>query len=274
MPNISGTETGHKFYQFKNVTDDSADIYFYGEIGESWYDEASKGAKQFIDELAELNENATLNIHFNSPGGNVFDGVAISTAIKQHSGKTVAYIDALAASAASFIALSCNEVYIADLAAIMIHRASVLGYGNVDDFKKIIDLLDSIDASIASTYARFDGEHNADYWYEQMSAESWYFGQAAVDAGLADELFAAEPIAACITPEVIAKYGYKHVPQDIVADSESDATSIINNVEEAPEEDTEPEGPVEEVIEQDDNAPRARLISFSNQNIIVHRKGE
>lgn len=266
----------NKFFEFKNVTDKSADIYLYEQIGRSWWDESGTTAKDFIEELAAIDKDATLNIYFNSPGGNVFDGIAIATNIKSHRGTTNAYVDALAASIASVIALSCDNVYIADHAAIMIHQASVIASGNANELAKVIDKLKSIDKQIASVYDEFAKTDDLQHWLDEMDAETWYYGQDAVDAGLANDTYKSEAIAACLSPEIIESLNFKHVPEALlksvenVADSKSDTQDkLAPEIKDEAEEDALAEAEAEAEGEPVPDAPKARLMTFSSQNIVV-----
>lgn len=287
-----------KFYELKNVTETSADVYLYSEIGDAWFGDSTT-AKDFIEELSEIAETAELNIHFNSPGGDVFDGIAIATAIRTRKGTTNAYIDSLAASIASVIACSCDHVYIADRAAIMIHKASAGIYGNANDFERVAQQLTQIDAQIASTYLDYSNTDELQDWLDRMDAETWYYGQDAVDAGLADEIFAAVPMAACINKEIAAKYHFKNVPETLLEteDNTTNATQSqlndvvlralnkalkkkkilkksdepVNIIDE--EQELKEEAPAvadaEEIDEPVENAPKAKLLSFATQNIVV-----
>ena len=96
----------------------------------------------------------TINVRINSPGGNVFDGVAIANAIKSHPAKTVVYIDGIAASIASIIALAGDEVVMAENAFFMFHEAWSITIGSAEDLRKEADLLDKIDGVLAQTYVK------------------------------------------------------------------------------------------------------------------------
>mgnify|MGYP003058057762 CR=1 FL=1 len=101
--------------------------------------------------LAEAN-NKEVHVHINSYGGEVFAGVAICNMLKNYKGKTVAYVDGLAASAASIIAFGCDEVIIPNNAYLMIHRVSCGIWGNADDLRTQIEVLEKLEDGIANTY--------------------------------------------------------------------------------------------------------------------------
>ena len=123
-----------------------------------------------------------VEIHINSCGGDVFAGVAISNMIKSYKGPTVAYVDGLAASAASVIALACDKVIIPSNAYLMIHRVSGGLWGNADDFAKAIEAFEVLEEGIINGYMEKvkDGvsrETITDY----LKAETWFTGEQAAE---------------------------------------------------------------------------------------------
>jgi ATP-dependent Clp endopeptidase proteolytic subunit ClpP len=170
------------WYRIENKTGDAAEVFIYDEIG-YWGVTAADFVKEFKD------VNATqVDLHINSPGGEVFDGVAIYNAILNHRANVTVYIDGLAASAASFIAMAGDQVKIARNAQMMIHDASGLCIGNSADMRELAEMLDKVSDNIADIYAERTGGTVAD-WREAMRAETWYTANEAVEAGLADEVY-------------------------------------------------------------------------------------
>lgn len=169
------------WYEIKNLTADTAQINIYDEIG-YW----GVTASSFLEDLQGVTAK-TIALHINSPGGDVFDGLAILNSLRQYKGTVNVVIDGLAASAASFIAMAGDSVEIAPNAMMMIHEASGLVVGNSADMREMADLLDKTSANIADIYARRAGGEAAD-WRKAMKAETWYTHQEAVDAGLADRV--------------------------------------------------------------------------------------
>jgi ATP-dependent protease ClpP protease subunit len=157
---------------------DTADLYIYDEIG-YW----GVTASDLLNELSALTAT-TINVRINSPGGDVFDGIAIYNALLSHPATVNTTVDSLAASAASFIAMAGETVTMAPHSQMMIHDASGLAIGNAADMRQMADLLDRISDNIASMYSeRAGGTTKA--WRTAMTAETWYSAQEAVDAGLA-----------------------------------------------------------------------------------------
>lgn len=170
------------WYRIENRADeDRAEVFVYDEIGFF-----GVTAKDFVADLRAVKAKQ-IDLHLNTPGGDVFDGIAIYTAIKDHSANVTAYVDGLAASAGSFIAMAANQVVMMPHSRMMIHEAFGLAIGNAEDMTKMAERLDATSQNIASIYAEKAGQ-DADYWRAQMKAETWYTDQQAVDAGLADEI--------------------------------------------------------------------------------------
>jgi len=161
----------------------SADIYIYDEIG-YWGTEADSFSRQLRNLDVEQ-----INLHINSPGGSVFDGVAIYNNLVSHKAKVIVYVDGLAASAASFIAQAGDEIIMLKGSVMMIHDASGLAWDNADGMRKTAEILDLLSDNIASIYAARAGGKSS-VWREIMKEEAWYNPDEAVEAGLADKVSA------------------------------------------------------------------------------------
>jgi len=167
-------------YKIENKAND-ATVYIYDEIG--WFGiEAARFAKDFSEIKAD-----TIHIRINSPGGDVFDGTAIANTIKQHSAKTITHIDAIAASIASIIALSSDEVIMAENAFFMFHEAWSISIGSAADFRKEADLLDKIDGVLAKTYVNKTGKDEVEI-KDLMAAETWLTAKEALEMGMVDQI--------------------------------------------------------------------------------------
>lgn len=205
-----------EWYRITNADggDGPVKVYIYDSIGDSWFGGVS--AERFAKELRELDDTAEVEFHINSPGGDVYDGLAILNAIRQHPGRTTAVVDGLAASAASFIAMGADELVMAENSELMIHDASGLAWGNAELMRERADRLDRISDNIATVYAKKAGGE-AGEWREAMRAETWYGASEAVDAGLADRVLAADPdeveqAKARFDLAVFAHAGRRHAP--------------------------------------------------------------
>lgn len=201
------------WYEIKSKAD-RAEIWIYEEIGEDFWTGNGITAKNFQKELAEI-KASQIDLHINSPGGAVFDGITIYNLIKQHPANVTTYIDGLAASIASVIALAGDKVIMADNALYMMHNPSGLVMGNASDMRSMADVLDKIAGTMTGTYAGKSGKKE-DEISELMNNESWFTAKEALEAGFIDEIGGKIDMAACVKfAPVMAKAGFKNVPDDI-----------------------------------------------------------
>ena len=176
----------------------------YDEIG--FY---GVSAGDFLAELKGISGDLIVNI--SSPGGDVFDGIAIYNQLKQRKGTVAVIIDGLAASAASFIAQAATKgkLEIAPHAQMMIHNGFAMGIGNAGDLRTLADQLDTVSDEIAGIYADRTGKPAA-YWRDLMRAETWLTDKQAVAEGLADRIHGQADAEPDVTAEwdlsVFAKY--------------------------------------------------------------------
>lgn len=188
----------------------SATVYLYGTIGEGWTEEESNRARDFAKTLDELSPKP-LEIHIDSAGGDVYEGFAIASAIMRYAGPTTAYIDGLAASAASYVALVADEVVMNDFAMLMIHDAWTFTVGNASELMDTAARLDALDGTIAGIIAARTGMDVEDV-RAAMDAETWYGAADALDAGMADSIIeTGQRIAASIDRTLAERY--MHVPE-------------------------------------------------------------
>jgi ATP-dependent protease ClpP protease subunit len=170
------------WYRITNATSpDEAEVMLYDEVG-GWY---GATADQFIADLRGIT-SPNLRVRVNSPGGSVFEGIAIANALRSHPANVTVQVDGIAASIASVIAMAGDRIEMAPNTMMMIHDASGVCLGNAADMEEMAELLDLISDNIADAYASRAGG-TRDQWREAMRAETWYLPDAAVEAGLADE---------------------------------------------------------------------------------------
>jgi len=165
---------------------EGAEVSIYDEIGA--YGVSAKG---FLDELGALPEDGPLTVRLNSPGGSVFDAVAIYNALKRHTGPVTVWIDGIAASAASYVAMAGDEVVMPENAFLMIHDPSGMVLGTADDMRAMAEALDKIKGGLVAGYATKSGGA-ADDIAALMAKETWLDAAEAVELGFADRL--AEPV--------------------------------------------------------------------------------
>lgn len=166
---------------------DSAVIRIFGDIGESWFGD-SVSAASFADDLDGLGGDVRrIQVRLNSPGGDMFDGVAIFNTLRNHQARVEVHVDGLAASAASLIAMAGDEVVMGLGTQLMIHDAWAFFMGNADEMRRQAGVMDQLSGSMADIYADRAGGTPGE-WRAAMLEETWYGAQEAVDAGLADRV--------------------------------------------------------------------------------------
>jgi ATP-dependent protease ClpP protease subunit len=170
------------WYRISNAVDsDEAEVMLYDEVG-GWY---GATADQFIADLRGVTA-PSLRVRINSPGGSVFEGIAIANALRSHPANITIQVDGIAASIASVIAMAGDRIEMAPNTMLMIHDASGVCLGNAADMEEMAELLDLISDNIADAYAARAGG-TREQWRERMKAETWYLPEDAVANGLADE---------------------------------------------------------------------------------------
>ncbi|NKS97489.1 head maturation protease, ClpP-related [Prescottella equi] len=185
---MSTNRTG--WYRIHAAADDKpAEVFIYDRIGETYWGDGV-GAKNFTRELADIDADA-ITVRINSPGGSVYDGIAILNALREHKATITVHVDGLAASAASFIAMAGDEIIMSRNAEMMIHDPMMGCAGNADDMRAAAERLEQVGENVASIYAERAGG-DAKTWRTAMRSETWYSAQEAVDAGLADKVAAAK----------------------------------------------------------------------------------
>lgn len=165
-----------------DAAQDGAHIYLYDVI-DPYFGVSAEGLKEPLAAAA----GKTVHLHINSPGGDVFESIAMASMLAAHDGDVIVHIDGVAASAATRVALAGKEVRIADSGLLMIHNSWTMAWGNAEDIRKTADLLDKIDAGIAADYARKTGKP-IDEISALMNAETWFSAQEAKDIGLVDHI--------------------------------------------------------------------------------------
>jgi ATP-dependent protease ClpP protease subunit len=164
------------------ATRKTAELRLYDEIG-AW----GVNSKTLLADLDALGAIDTLTVRINSPGGDVFDALAIHNALHRHAARVTVCIDALCASAATLVALAGDEVRMADNALFMIHEPWTVAQGNSADLLKQSDLLDTVAEQIVTIYARKTG-WPADEIRELMREETWYTAEQALSIGFIDAI--------------------------------------------------------------------------------------
>lgn len=203
-----------RFWEFRNAANNTGELYIYGVITSFKWDESDTTAQSFKNDLDGLGDINKLNVYINSPGGSVFQGVAIHTMLKRHKAEVNVYIDGVAASIASVIAMAGDRVFMPKNTTMMIHKPWNVVMGNADVLRKAADTLDKIQESIEESYLAKTGDAiSGEKLSALLAAETWLTAQECLEYGLCDEIIAANEVAACLDEEAFAYFN--NVPESL-----------------------------------------------------------
>ncbi len=221
-----------------NAKGPRAELRIYGDIGQSWDAEESNDAASVVKKLANMATD--VDVRINSFGGSVADGLAIFNALRRHNGAVTTYIDGVAYSMASLIAMAGNEIKMASNALMMIHAPWGGAVGNAADLREMADILDKHAEAMTGSYLREGGPDKATVSGWLTDGEDHYFGAVdAADLGLVDTII--DPveltdIAASLRDTPFTIPAAKKPPQQensIMADSEK-----TGDVQSSPQDET------------------------------------
>ena len=170
-----------KWYNIQNKASDVTDVYIFDEIGTY-----GVTAQEFINDIKGL-KDMPINLRINSLGGDVFDGMAMYNVIKRREAKTTVYIEGIAASIATIIALGADEVVMAENSLFMIHNAWGGTMGEAKDMRKTAETLDKISSELTDIYRKKTGLSN-DVLAEMMDEETWLNAEEAYELGFIDTI--------------------------------------------------------------------------------------
>lgn len=185
------------------------------EIGPDYF--GLKDAKWLRQEVKAAS-GADILLRINSPGGSVIEAQAMYTELRQaqeRGQRVTVQIDALAASAASFLAMVGDEITIAGNAMMMIHKAWTIALGNADDMQQTADTLRKFDGVLVDQYAARTGQ-DKQVIADMMAAETWLTAQEAIDKGFADRI--STPLKTVVKPAAVADGRYRNTPRELVGD--------------------------------------------------------
>jgi len=235
-----GTPAAKSGFEIKALDDEDAEVWLYGEVG--W----EITAPRVIAELERLDgEGKTITFRINSPGGDVFEGYALGNYISGMQAETVAQVDALAASMASFLAVSCDRCVMHENSFLMIHEPWTITLGDRAEHEAAATLLGKISAQMVAAYEKKRGEveEGAEDLAVLVAAETWLTAQDAQALGLADEVLDAVELAACVRADAYA--GFKNAPEavsELVLADETPVEELFDDIEieDAPEVEEDP----------------------------------
>lgn len=193
-----------EWFKVTRNTAEKITIDIYGDIGETtdWWtgEKEGIGAKDFLDTLREA-KGKEVELRINSAGGSVVDAYAMMTAIANHDAKVTAYIDGLAASAASYLVAAADEVVMSSVAWMMIHDATIFCWGGVQELRDTADYLEKTNRHIAEIYAKRSSTKKLDDFVAAMAETTWFDAGEALEWGLVDRIEEAVAAAACFTKD-------------------------------------------------------------------------
>ena len=199
-------KNNQSWFSIKSSAKDTAEISIYDEIGF-----CGVTAQRFAKDLKALGDNLKqINLHIHSPGGDVFDGIAIYNLMKNHPANKTVYIDGLAASMASVIAMVGDTVIMPENAMMMIHKPWGIQGGDAEDMRKYADLLDKVENTLIPAYTAKTGK-TPEELAEMLSEETWLNAKECVEHGFADKL--AEPLVAMASIQSHKLEDYKNMPK-------------------------------------------------------------
>lgn len=226
-----------KYWEFKMKANNEADLYLYIEI--AWWGAgyAAHSAQSFKDELDSIGDVDTLNIYINSPGGDVFEGNTIFNMLQRKNYTKNVYIDGVAASIASIIAMAGDKIIMPSNAMMMIHNARGGVFGTSDELRNQADLIDRLTENARNTYVdRSNSKLDLETVTALMDKETWLTAQECYDYGLCDEVVSAKQVVAKWDGNFFNAQNYKNVPNQVMKMTEckrstqmDEATKILIN---------------------------------------------
>lgn len=177
----------NKFYSLEKTSEKEANLYIYGDIVSYKWEESDVTAYDLKTELENLGDIQTINVHINSYGGSTFVGLAIYNLLKQHKAYKKIYVDGIAASSASIIAMAGDKIFIPRTALMMIHNCWTIAMGNAEELRKEADDMDKISEAYKNAYMS-KINISQDKLEELLADETYLTADECVEMGFADEI--------------------------------------------------------------------------------------
>lgn len=223
----------HNKIFFKNIASSSADLYVYGEIvDEKWW-ESDVDAKDVRDAIEGLTNGSVLNIYVNSPGGSVFVASAMTSMLERakERGVTInAYVDGLAASAASFLIMAADNIIMYKNSMMMIHKPMSMAWGNANDLQKTIDALNTIEEAVMMPLYEKKAIGDLETIKEMINNETWLTADETAEFFNVILSENEANIAACADRELLGNY--RNVPEALIKTPEPVEEPEVTDTEE------------------------------------------
>ena len=214
-----------RWFEMRAGAQQAAEIAIYDDIGAY-----GVSARDFIAELRTLSA-PVIHLSINSPGGSVFDALAMYNALRQHSADILVDVLGVAASAASLVAMADDKIVMPENSFMMIHNPWSATAGNAEELRGMADTLDKITASLVAIYAGRTGKPE-DEIKALLDAETWLSAEEAVAKGFADELRPAMPIAARFElermPEAVRNVWAQSMPAPVAMAAALQAVPVVD----------------------------------------------
>jgi ATP-dependent protease ClpP protease subunit len=213
----------------KGKKDKYAELVLYGEIGEDMWGEGIT-AKMVSDALKDFGPIKSLDVRINSMGGSVFEGVSIYNRLKQSKAKVTTYVDGLAASIASVIAMAGDEIVLSEGTIMMIHSPMGFTFGNQQDHENTIEILDTIEEEMIGIYARKTDLPRSQI-RKMLKEETWMNSEEAIEMGFGTSVSEDADMVACSKQAM--KYFSKHfknMPKDKIVTDKDIMRQRIDNI--------------------------------------------
>lgn len=243
------------WFRMQAAKNNEADIFIYDEIG-YW----GVTAKQFVSDLRALGDVTHINLHINSPGGDVFDGIAIFNALKHHGAAITVHIDGLAASMASVIAMVGNPVIMPENTMMMIHKPWGFAGGDANDMRDYADLLDKVESVLIPAYAEKTGKSSEEI-AAMLDDETWLDGAECLALGFADQTLPAVQAMACIHSKRIEEF--EKMPKSI----RNMITPPRNTTQRDPQQSPTQQPVVTQPVAADETAIRAQILAEQKERV-------
>jgi ATP-dependent protease ClpP protease subunit len=231
-PNDSTTKDSNlKGYRVKNQGSNTLEFYFYDFIGYDFWDGTGITAKNIAKELKDAGPSIQfINLHINSPGGQIYEGVTIGNLFQQQKAKVHVFIDGLAASTASVIAMCGDEIEMAGNSMMYIHKPWTFSAGNAVELREDADMLDKIEEAICKSYLAQCAKRGVKGMEEKIveimaGSGSWLSADEAYELGLCDTV--TEPLAA-VAQFDLSRLGFKSPQQHAASNGGSGANPFPN----------------------------------------------
>ncbi|MDN6626786.1 MAG: Clp protease ClpP [Pisciglobus halotolerans] len=222
------------------------ELFIYGAIS-SKKEQGTVTSFEVREFLSKADKSKPLIVRVNSPGGEIAEGVTIHNMIERFNDDVSVYIDGLAASIASVIAMAGNKVYMSKNASMMIHNASVGVSGNSKELRKMASVLDKMSSTIRASYTKRDLTVNDDELTKMMDEETWLTAAEAVEKGFVDEVVRATKQTASITPFLEI---YNNIPEKLKGGDDLEEETKTTTVEEEKEADVVTKEAFDELVER------------------------